>query len=68
MHIRIGVTIKFNIHCTRASKYHTDWNLIMIFDVIFTKFTSIKIAKVYMVTFMLLKNIIFKVYKTVILM
>ena len=51
----------------RAPEY-TDWNLVVIFDVISTMFNSIKMAKVYMVTLMLLKRNIPKVYETVILM
>ena len=47
---------------------YDDWNLIMIIDVISTMFTSIKMAKVYMVTLMLLRGIIPKVYETIILM
>ena len=55
------------VEYARAPEY-TDWNLVVIFDVISTMFNSIKMAKVYMVTLMLLKRNIPKVYETVILM
>ena len=37
---------------------YTNWNLIMIFDVISTMFTNVKMVKVYMVTLMLLRRIL----------
>ena len=40
-----------------ASEY-TDWNLVMIFNMISTMFTSVKMVKVYMVTLMLLRRIL----------
>ena len=60
--------INHGIPCSDFGMQFTTWTFVVIIDVISTMFTSIKMAKVYMVTLMLLRGIIPKVYETVILM